>query len=260
MVREAWRSRRSSIFFMVGVLVIAGLLAVKVIFFPEQSRESAAPSASASAAPSLSAVAVSAGSVGADGRAVCDVKVPAGKEFSAEVPSDFTWSLTPSGVHYPVSATYGPTVLQGRMGQCFAHNPTGAAMAAINALTTVGKPDIPAADRRAIFSSRYTGKPDPWDGEEETDLSGISAMVYAYSIQGYSTERATVKIYMMAQRQGGQLNASWIPVRMVWEDGDWRFDSEKSELKANMLLDESQIPTQRFTITPTQFAEWGFRR
>ena len=63
MVREVLRSRRSSIFFMVGVLVIAGLLAVKVVFFPENPRESASPSASASAAPSLSAVAASAGSV-----------------------------------------------------------------------------------------------------------------------------------------------------------------------------------------------------
>lgn len=95
MIREAWRSRRSSVIFMAAVLVIAGLLAVKVIFFPEQSRESAAPSASASASPSLSAVAASAGSVGADGRAVCDVKVPAGKEFSAEVPDDYTLNTPP---------------------------------------------------------------------------------------------------------------------------------------------------------------------
>ncbi|WP_298592559.1 hypothetical protein [uncultured Rothia sp.] len=259
MVREVLRSRRSSIFFMVGVLVIAGLLAVKVIFFPEQSRESAAPSASASASPSLSAVAASAGSVGADGRAVCDVPVPAGKEFSAEVPEDYVWEQTPSGVHYPVSATYGPTVRQGRMGQCFAHNPTGAAMAAINALTVAGNQEIPAADRRAIFSSRYAGKPDPWEGEDEDVSSDVSAMVYGFGIQGYSTERATVKVYTLAQSNTGETVSAWMPVRMVWENGDWRFDSEKSEVVLEVVSDDSQKPAQRFTVDPATLKEWGFK-
>ena len=257
MVREAWRSRRSSVIFMAAVLVIAGLLAVKVIFFPEQSRESAAPSASASAGSVAPSVAVSAGSVGADGRAVCDVKVPAGHEFSAEVPDDYVWDQTAGGVHYPLSATYGPAVRQGRLGQCFAHNPTGAAMAAINALTVAGNKEIPAADRRAIFSSRYAGKSDPWEGEEE-DISDIRAMVYAYSIQGYSTERATVKVYTLSQ-YGGETISAWMPVRMVWESGDWRLDSEKSEVVSETVSDDSQKPTQRFTVEPAKLKEWGFK-
>ena len=259
MVREVLRSRRSSIFFMVGVLVIAGLLAVKVIFFPEQSRESAAPSASAgSASPSLSAVAASAGSVGADGRAVCDVKVPAGHEFSAEIPEDYVWDQTPDGVHYPVSATYGPAVRQGRLGQCFAHNPTGAAMAAISAAVTVGDPDIP--NNRAILSSRFANKPDAWAPTGEGDGEKIPVALYAYSIQGYSTDRVTVKVYLMAQKPGGSISIGWAPVRMVWEDGDWRLDSEESEMGTNLLTDPSQDPSQRFTIGQSRMTEWGFKR
>ena len=241
MIREAWRSRRSSVIFMAAVLVIAGLLAVKVIFFPEQSRESAVPSASASAAPSLSAVAASAGSVGADGRAVCDVKVPAGKEFSAEVPSDFTWAATSDGPRYPVSATYGPTVQVGHTGQCFAHNPTGAAMAAI--VTLHGQSDSQAseAERRALISSRLSSQPLDTPSTERVD-----SQVYGYTIQGYSPERATVQVTVLYRSP--QHMAVRFTVRMVWEAGDWRLDSEESEIKPTIVTETGELSTQIFKV------------
>lgn len=241
MIREAWRSRRSSVIFMAAVLVIAGLLVVKVIFFPEQSRESAAPSASASAAPSLSAVAASAGSVGADGRAVCDVKVPAGKEFSAEVPSDFTWAATSDGPRYPVSATYGPTVQVGHTGQCFAHNPTGAAMAAI--VTLHGQSDSQAseAERRALISSRLSSQPLDTPSTERVD-----SQVYGYTIQGYSPERATVQVTVLYRSP--QHMAVRFTVRMVWEAGDWRLDSEESEIKPTIVTETGELSTQIFKV------------
>lgn len=243
MIREAWRSRRSSIFFMVGVLVIAGLLAVKVIFFPEQSREAAAPSASASAAPSLSAVAASAGSVGADGRAVCDVKVPAGKEFSAEVPSDFTWARLSVGVDYPVSATYGPTVQVGHTGQCFAHNPTGAAMAAINAMIANSEPQASEAERRALMSSqRDTADSNMW--HPSADDPKVEAYYLGYQIQGYSPERATIRVCM--RYSVPQNFVACLPIRMVWESGDWRLDSSKAEMTASVVADPANFPTQIF--------------
>lgn len=243
MVREAWRSRRSSVIFMAAVLVIAGLLAVKVIFFPEQSRESAAPSASASAAPSLSAVAASAGSVGADGRAVCDVKVPAGKEFSAEVPSDFTWARLPIGVDYPVSATYGPTVQVGHTGQCFAHNPTGAAMAAINAMVTNSDVQTSDAERRALMSSqRDTADSNLW--HPAADDPKVEAYYLGYQIQGYSPDRATIRVCM--RYSVPQDFVACLPIRMVWEAGDWRLDSSKAEMTASVVTDSADFPTQIF--------------
>lgn len=243
MIREAWRSRRSSVIFMAAVLVIAGLLAVKVIFFPEQSRESAAPSASASASPSLSAVAVSAGSVGADGRAVCDVKVPAGKEFSAEVPSDFTWARLPIGVDYPVSRTYGPTVQVGHTGQCFAHNPTGAAMAAISAMVANSDVQTSEAERRALMSSqRDTSDSNLW--HPAADDPKVEAYYLGYQIQGYSTERATIRVCM--RYSVPQNFVACLPIRMVWESGDWRLDSSKSEMTASVVTDTADFPTQIF--------------
>lgn len=243
MIREAWRSRRSSVIFMAAVLVIAGLLAVKVIFFPEQSRESAAPSASASAGSVAPSVAVSAGSVGADGRAVCDVKVPAGKEFSAEVPSDFTWARLPIGVDYPVSRTYGPTVQVGHTGQCFAHNPTGAAMAAISAMVANSNVQTSEAERRALMSSqRDTSDSNLW--HPAADDPKVEAYYLGYQIQGYSTERATIRVCM--RYSVPQNFVACLPIRMVWESGDWRLDSSKSEMTASVVTDTADFPTQIF--------------
>lgn len=259
MFKNLLKSRKTSVLFILGVAVLGGLLAVKVLFFPQTPRESAAPSApAASAAPSLSAVASSSASVGADGRAVCDVKVPAGKEFSAELPEDYVWEQTADDIHYPVSATYGPAVRQGRLGQCFAHNPTGAAMAAINASIVLGNPEI--SNRRVILSSRFDGRAEPWAPDGEKDGEKILVALYAYSIQGYSHDRATVKVYMMAQKPGGSISIGWVPIRMVWENGDWRLDSEESEMGSNLLTDSSQDPAQRFSIGQSRMTEWGFKR
>ncbi|OFL78118.1 hypothetical protein [Rothia sp. HMSC075F09] len=259
MFKNLLKSRKTPVLFILGVAVLGGLLAVKVLFFPQTPRESAAPSApAASAAPSLSAVASSSASVGADGRAVCDVKVPAGKEFSAELPEDYVWEQTADDIHYPVSATYGPAVRQGRLGQCFAHNPTGAAMAAINASIVLGNPEI--SNRRVILSSRFDGRAEPWAPDGEKDGEKILVALYAYSIQGYSHDRATVKVYMMAQKPGGSISIGWVPIRMVWENGDWRLDSEESEMGSNLLTDSSQDPAQRFSIGQSRMTEWGFKR
>lgn len=243
MVREAWRSHRSSVIFMAAVVVIAGLLAVKVVFFPEQSRESAVPSASASAGSVAPSVAVSAGSVGADGRAVCDVKVPAGKEFSAEVPADFTWARSPIGVDYPVSATYGPTVQVGHTGQCFAHNPTGAAMAAISAMVANSDSQTSESERRALMSSqRDTSDSNVW--HPAADDPKVEAYYLGYQIQGYSPERATIRVCM--RYSVPQNFVACLPIRMVWESGDWRLDSSKAEMTASVVTDSAGFPTQIF--------------
>lgn len=239
MIREAWRSRRSSVIFMAAVVVIAGLLAVKVIFFPEQSRESAAPSASASAGSVAPSVAVSAGSVGADGRAVCDVKVPAGKEFSAEVPSDFTWAATSDGARYPVSRTYGPTVQVGHTGQCFAHNPTGAAMAAISMFHSESEPQASEAERRALLSARTSN--DPLD---DPTPQSLDVQVFGYAIQGYSPERATVQVVLLSRSPNRVVVR--FNVRVVWESGDWRFDVDDADLTPQVVTDESELPKNVF--------------
>lgn len=247
---------------LVIVLIPGGKDSNPVAAGSSNNTEQSQPASSSTAEPSISALAGASSSASTNHRAVCDVKVPTGKEFSADIPSDYTWEQMTDNVHYPVSKIYGPTVRQGRLGQCFAHNPTGAAMSAINAMVVIGNDEIPADARRAIYSSRYDGKPGPWEDGESSDsnddASDYVSVIYAYSIQGYSTERATVKVYLMVQKDGKTV-IGWVPIRVVWEDGDWRFDSEKSETKTNILMDESDDPSQRFTIGKSKLTEWGFK-
>ena len=232
------KSRKPSVLFILGVAVLGGLLAVKVLFFPQNPRESAAPSSSVSAAPSVSAVASSSASVGADGRAVCDVKVPAGKEFSAEVPDDFTWAATSDGARYPVSVSYGPTMQVGHKGQCFAHNPTGAAMAAIAALHAQSDSQAPDSERRALLSKHLAGEP-----LDAPQPKKVDTQVFGYEIQGYSPDRATVKIDILSQEVVAR-----IVVRVVWEDGDWRFDSSESELTPQIVTEKGDLARQIFRV------------
>ena len=232
------KSRKPSVLFILGVAVLGGLLAVKVLFFPQNPRESAAPSSSVSAAPSVSAVASSSASVGADGRAVCDVKVPAGKEFSAEVPDDFTWAATSDGARYPVSVSYGPTMQVGHTGQCFAHNPTGAAMAAIAALHAQSDSQAQDSERRALLSKHLAGEP-----LDAPQPKKVDTQVFGYEIQGYSPDRATVKIDILSQEVVAR-----IVVRVVWEDGDWRFDSSESELTPQIVTEKGDLARQIFRV------------
>lgn len=238
MLKNLLKSRRTSVLFILGVAVLGGLLAVKVLFFPQNPRESAAPTAAASAAPSLSAVASSSASVGADGRAVCDVKVPAGKEFSAEVPDDFTWAATGDGARYPVSQTYGPTVQVGHTGQCFAHNPTGAAMAAIAILHAQSDSQAPDSERRALLSEHLAGEP-----LDAPQPKNADTQVFGYEIQGYSPDRATVKIDILSQKVVAR-----VAVRVVWENGDWRFDSSESELTPQVVTEKGDLARQIFRV------------
>ena len=226
------KSRKPSVLFILGVAVLGGLLAVKVLFFPQNPRESAAPSSS------VSAVASSSASVGADGRAVCDVKVPAGKEFSAEVPDDFTWAATSDGARYPVSVSYGPTMQVGHTGQCFAHNPTGAAMAAIAALHAQSDSQAPDSERRALLSKHLAGEP-----LDAPQPKKVDTQVFGYEIQGYSPDRATVKIDILSQEVVAR-----IVVRVVWEDGDWRFDSSESELTPQIVTEKGDLARQIFRV------------
>ena len=102
--------------------------------------------------------------------------------------------------------------------------------------------------------------PELWAPSGENDGEKIPVALYAYSLQGYSPERATVKVYLMAQKPGGSISIGWVPVRMVWENGDWRLDSEESEMGTNLLTDSSQDPSQRFIIGQSRMTEWGFKR
>lgn len=223
---------------LVIVLIPGGKDSNPVAAGSSNNTEQLQPASSSAAEPSISALAASS-SASTNHRAVCDVKVPTGKESSAEVPSDYTWAATSDGAQYPVSAIYGPTVKVGKTGQCFAHNPTGAAMAAISLLHAQSDPQISEAERRALLSARTSN--DPLDNPTPQSLD---MQVFGYEVQSYSPEQATVQFAILSRSP--RRVVVQFTIRVVWEDGDWRFDSDDSEIKAKVLTDTNQLPSHVF--------------
>ena len=223
---------------LVIVLIPGGKDSNPVAAGSSNNTEQLQPASSSAAEPSISALAASS-SASTNHRAVCDVKVPSGKESSAEVPSDYTWAATSDGAQYPVSAIYGPTVKVGKTGQCFAHNPTGAAMAAISLLHAQSDPQISEAERRALLSARTSN--DPLDNPTPQSLD---MQVFGYEVQSYSPEQATVQFAILSRSP--RRVVVQFTIRVVWEDGDWRFDSDDSEIKPKVLTDTNQLPSHVF--------------
>ena len=223
---------------LVIVLIPGGKDSNPVAAGSSNNTEQLQPASSSAAEPSISALAASS-SASTNHRAVCDVKVPTGKESSAEVPSDYTWAATSDGAQYPVSAIYGPTVKVGKTGQCFAHNPTGAAMAAISLLHAQSDPQISEAERRALLSARTSN--DPLDNPTPQSLD---MQVFGYEVQSYRPEQATVQFAILSRSP--RRVVVQFTIRVVWEDGDWRFDSDDSEIKPKVLTDTNQLPSHVF--------------
>lgn len=92
-------------------------------------------------------------------------------------------------------------------------------------------------------------------GQDDHIEGGVA--IYGYSIQEYSADRAIVRVYIIAQKPGGSRNVGWVPVRMVWEEGDWRLDSEEPEMKASIATEE---PAHYVPIGLDQYAAWGFKK
>lgn len=216
-----------------------------------------APSASSTASFTSEVSAAPTINVTVQGRAICNVKVPQGKELSADVPVDYRWLETKTGIHYPTSISLGPHERQGRLGQCFAHTPAGAAFAAMNTTVLLGSHEVSSAERKTMLSNRLVSQGDPWAPDKEDEHIEGGAAIYGYSIQEYSADRAIVRVYIIAQKPGGSRNVGWVPVRMVWEEGDWRLDSEEPEMKASIATEE---PAHYVPIGLDQYAAWGFKK
>ena len=156
----------------------------------------------------------------------CDVPVAPDKAFSAELPSDYRFETTTRGVIYPISAQYGPTYKPGVVGYCFAHNPTGAALAASQGSTIAGDTRATEAELRGLYSSRIAA-----DLQYAPDYNAerVHARIAGYDIENYSPEKATIGIVVLTKDSEGKNTGFKILMTVVWEDNDWKVDNNNAE-------------------------------
>ena len=210
---------------MLGVIIILAILLVwNLMGNKGETKNSAEGASSSSSAPSDGGQQTSTPPTGR-GNHKCDVPVAPDKAFSAELPSDYRFETTTHGVIYPISAQYGPTYKPGMVvGYCFAHNPTGAALAASQGSTIVGDTRATEAELRGLYSSRIAAD---LHSAPNSNTEHVNARIAGYDIESYSPEKATIGIVVIAKDSDGKNTGFKVSIPLIWEDNDWKIDTDK---------------------------------
>ena len=210
---------------MLGVILILAILLVwNLMGNKGETKNSAEGASSSSSAPSDGGQQTSTPPTGR-GNHKCDVPVAPDKAFSAELPSDYRFETTTHGVIYPISAQYGPTYKPGMVvGYCFAHNPTGAALAASQGSTIVGDTRATEAELRGLYSSRIAAD---LHSAPNSNTEHVNARIAGYDIESYSPEKATIGIVVIAKHSDGKNTGFKVSIPLIWEDNDWKIDTDK---------------------------------
>ena len=211
---------------MLGVILILAIVLVwNLMGNKGETKNSAGGVSSSSSAPSEGGQQTSTPPTGR-GDHKCDVPVAPDKAFSAELPSDYRFETTTRGVIYPISAQYGPTYKPGVVGYCFAHNPTGAALAASQGSTIVGDTRATEAELRGLYSSRIAAD---LHSAPNSNTERVHARIAGYDIENYSPEKATIGIVVLTKDSEGKNTGFKILMTVVWEDNDWKVDNNNAE-------------------------------
>ena len=219
------RGRNFLFIVMLGVILILAILLVwNLMGNKGETKNSAEGASSSSSAPSDGGQQTSTPPTGR-GNHKCDVPVAPDKAFSAELPSDYRFETTTHGVIYPISAQYGPTYKPGMVvGYCFAHNPTGAALAASQGSTIVGDTRATEAELRGLYSSRIAAD---LHSAPNSNTEHVNARIAGYDIESYSPEKATIGIVVIAKDSDGKNTGFKVSIPLIWEDNDWKIDTDK---------------------------------
>lgn len=206
-------------FIISAALVVALFAAVVVIFFLPKADSSTAQPAPASSAAGASSVPSK--SADAAGKSVCGL--PASTETALGAAPKSKWELV-SKMSAPTDPkTFGPGLTDDSgFRSCFAHSPTGALYAAMNAaaLGSSGAAElemkladqllVPGAGRDAAMRETKAG----------TSSSGnnTTIQVQGFLLRSYTAAEATVDLAFKTDT--GALGHSTLSMR--WMDGDWK--------------------------------------
>lgn len=163
----------------------------------------------------------SASSVGSRGNGC---SLPSGNQTVPQAtPTGVTWQLYQT-VAVPYSTTYGPQHINGDVARCYAHDPTGALIAASqigaryllapNWRAVVNQQLVANAGRTKFIENRQAvGNPGGNQPGDYNQLSGFKFVTYSPS---------TAVIELVTQSSAGVMQATTATV--VWVAGDWKLE------------------------------------
>ncbi len=142
--------------------------------------------------------------------------LPAGSQQvpSGSPPAGVTWNAVGS-MSAPQSAALGPQRVENGINVCFAHNPSGALVAAMNLIAE----GTTAISERQVFDALSINVPSAVTTEPAIDDSGSGVQIVGYKYDSYSSENAAVDVVVRGP-QGG-LRAD--QMTMLWTGDDWKY-------------------------------------
>jgi hypothetical protein len=156
---------------------------------------------------------------------VGDCSLPAGSQAVPTVPPQMPW-VTVGQMTAPRSpGTFGPQQTQDGISVCFAHNPTGSLLAAINffAEATVANPVKLLRTLAATTPGRHAAILQALDGGDEllqdSDGDPGTVRVTGYQVVDYTPSQANVNVVL--EGPSGELAA--VECQLDWQSGDWKF-------------------------------------
>jgi hypothetical protein len=151
--------------------------------------------------------------------------LPAGHQATPTVPPALRWVTVGQMTAPQAPATLGPQRRRDGIGVCFAHNPTGSLVAAINffAEATVANPvgllRTLAADTPARQAALLQAREDGDRLLQDSDGDPGTVEVSGYQVVDYTPSQADVNIVL--EGPGGELAA--VECQLDWQAGDWKF-------------------------------------
>ena len=156
-------------------------------------------------------------------KATCSL--PVGSQQAPTVGPDLAW-VTVGQMQAPQApSSFGPQRAENGIGVCFAHNPTGSLVAAINffAQATVADPGNVIRTLVADTPERQLALAQAREGQDQllqnSDGDPGSVQVTGYQIVDYTPAQANLNVVL--EGPGGELAA--VECQLDWQAGDWKF-------------------------------------
>ena len=132
---------------------------------------------------------------------------------SASPPAGTHWASVGSMQVPQARGLYGPQHLSGPFDTCFAHDPAGALLAAVNLWA-----ESTAAAPNQVFERLAVGAPRSLGSNTRLD-SGGSVQLAGYRYDSYSPSEAHISVVLKGP--GGKLAA--VVTTMTWTQDDWKY-------------------------------------
>lgn len=132
-------------------------------------------------------------------------------------------------INYPTSKEFGPGKTdENEVRSCFQHSPEGALFMAANAMSQSSYPETYEPWLDYALSEGPNREAMLAEDADSSDMQGTRMQITGYRVLDYSGDAATIDLLASVTTEGQSADVSAV-LYLVWENGDWRVDSNQAE-------------------------------